>query len=307
MFRSPMLAHSLDEASHYSYPCYASEKLDGVRCVIVDGKLYSRTAHEMKPNVQARFASIAQKAAERGLVLDGELYYEGNDFGELMSTLSADADTLAAKNLRFYCFDAVPVHEWESGETCTKFEARYIAYLDFCDSVDPAHLLIQPVEQYRCLQSFDAQGLFDEVAAKNGEGIMVRSFNAPYRFTRCSEIMKLKRWLSAEAEIVEVHQQACPVKYADEVKDVDGKAQGYKNTCGSVTVKILPDQPLPAGAIQNATFCGCSGVDSVELRRQIWEQRADMLGRVVEFAYLKGGNVGRMARVMRLRPDKEAI
>ena len=52
------------------------------------------------------------------------------------------------------------------------------------------------------------------------------------------------------SQIVSIAQQACPVKYADEV--IDGK--GYKNVCGSVTLEILPDQPLQAYALQKAKF-----------------------------------------------------
>ncbi len=307
MFKSPMLAETVEKAADYRYPAYVSEKLDGVRCVIIDGVLYSRTNHAFKPNVQERFAPIAQAAKECSLILDGELYFENDDFGSLMSVLSSDIATLEAKKLRFYCFDAIAKDEWESDSPATPFVLRYGRYIRVAGEWDPEQKLMVPVKQTLCTAPEDTQMLFDEVTSRNGEGVMIRDPEAPYRFDRSKAIVKLKHWLSAEATVVAIHQQACPVKYAEEIKEENGKQQGYKLTAGSVTVKILPGQPLPADALQNATFCGCEGVDSVALRKHFWESREQLIGKTVEFQYLKGGQVGRMARIMRLRPDKDGL
>ena len=42
----PMLAYTIEDTSKIEYPCYVSKKLDGIRCVILDGVVYSRS---MKP------------------------------------------------------------------------------------------------------------------------------------------------------------------------------------------------------------------------------------------------------------------
>ena len=74
MFRSQMKAESVDEASQFRYPCYVSEKLDGWRCLIANGTMYTSGGKPFKPPVQERFKSIIEAAHKAKLVLDGELY-----------------------------------------------------------------------------------------------------------------------------------------------------------------------------------------------------------------------------------------
>ena len=96
-----------------------------------------------------------------------------------------------------------------------------------------------------------------------------------------------------------IHQQACPVKQADEVREVDGVKQGFKKRAGSVTVEILPDQPLQAGVQQNALFTP----SAFHLRDLFWTERETLIGKVVDFEYLAGATKGRMGRIFRLRED----
>ena len=96
-----------------------------------------------------------------------------------------------------------------------------------------------------------------------------------------------------------IHQLACPLKYADEVREIDGKQQGFKNRAGSVTVQVLPDQPLPAGTQQNTMFTPAA----FHLRDLFWTERETLIGKVVDFEYLSGATKGRMGRIFRLRED----
>ena len=75
--------------------------------------------------------------------------------------------------------------------------------------------------------------------------------------------------------------------------------QGFKKRAGSVTVEILPDQPLPAGVQQNALFTPCA----FHLRDLFWTERESLIGKVVDFEFLSGATKGRMGRIFRLRED----
>jgi len=130
--------------------------------------------------------------------------------------------------------------------------------------------------------------------------MMMRTPSGKYEpNTRSKDIVKRKIWHDCSARIVAIHQQACPVKQADEVREIDGVQHGFKLRAGSVTVEILPDQPLPAGAQQNAMFTPAA----FHLRDLFWTERETMIGKIVDFEYLPGGNVGRMGRIFRLRED----
>ena len=297
----PMLAESIEDLDNLDFDpeYFASEKYDGVRAIMIDGLIYSRTGHLFKPEVARRFGKIAQAAYPENIVLDGELYFPGDNFGNIMSVLSDSAKVMEEKGLKFYCFDSVPRDEWDQKVCAVPFWSRCEKYKQFLNRHDPDHVLSVPVEQHKIYNRQQVQDLFDEVAARNGEGLMLRSRNGGYCHYRSKDILKYKRWLTAEARILKVHQQACPLKYAEEVKVIDGKECGFKKTTGSVTVKILPNQSI--SGVQNVGFVG----GSVELRKNMWRNRANMPGRIVEFSYLSGAGVGRMGRIMRLRTDLE--
>jgi hypothetical protein len=140
--------------------------------------------------------------------------------------------------------------------------------------------------------------------SQDGEGVMMRTSYGKYEAnTRSKDIVKRKIWHDCSARIVAIHQLACPLKYAEEVREVDGVKHGFKKRAGSVTVEILPDQPLPAGAQQNAMFTP----SAFHLRDLFWSQRETLIGKVVDFEFLPGGNVGRMGRIFRLREDIEPL
>ena len=57
MFKQPMKADTVENGD-FRYPCYVPEKLDGWRCLIVDGVMYTSSGKSFKPNVQVRFKPL---------------------------------------------------------------------------------------------------------------------------------------------------------------------------------------------------------------------------------------------------------
>ena len=292
----PMKAITI-EAGDYCHPCYASEKYDGWRCMIVDGVMYTSGGNAFKPNVQARFKPIIDMARRNRMILDGELYCDGVLFSDIAGILSSSKEVMALYNLKFYCFDSIVMEEYNGKKPKQTFRHRGINYHKFAGRTDCQHVLFMPVRQKKCMCKADATAFYNEVKEHCGEGIMLRTIDGLYEpGMRSKGIAKWKVWHTAEAKVVAVARQACPVKYADEV--IDGK--GYRNVCGSVMVEILPDQPLAAYALQKATF---TGSQSIALRRKFWQERESMVGKIVEIEYLPGGNSGRQARFFRVRED----
>ena len=80
---------------------------------------------------------------------------------------------------------------------------------------------------------------------------------------------------------------------------IDGVQHGFRKRAGSVTVEVLPDQPLPSGVQQNATFTPAA----FHLRDLFWTERDTLIGKVVDFEFLAGTMKGRMGRIFRLRED----
>ena len=203
---------------------------------------------------------IVDSAKAAGLVLDGELFIEGNsDFGLLSSTLSTSVEVMAERGLKFHAFDAVTYDEWHGQTSQEPFEKRYERYRQFQIVADYARDtgrdIFVAIEQVLCKDEAAADAYYQRIKEAGGEGVMMRTPYGKYQpNTRSKDIVKRKVWNDCSAKIVAIHQQACPVKQADEVREVDGIKQGFKHRAGSVTVEILPDQPLPAGTQQNTMF-----------------------------------------------------
>jgi ATP-dependent DNA ligase len=222
--------------------------------------MYTSGGKEFKPPVQERFKLIVEAAHKAKLVLDGELYYRHNsNFGELSSTLSASVEVMAERGLKFHCFDAITYDEWYGRTSQEPFEKRYERYRQFQIVADYARDtgrdIFVAIEQVLCKDEAAADAYYQRIKETGGEGVMMRTPYGKYEPNRRSkDIVKRKVWSDCSARIVAIHQQACPIKQADEVKKIDGVPHGFKHRAGSVTVEVLPDQPLPAGTQQNAMF-----------------------------------------------------
>ena len=74
-----MKAESVDEASQFRYPCYVSEKLDGWRCLIVDGVMFTSGGKPFKPPVQKRFKPVIEAAHKAKWLISS--FYPGQQKG----------------------------------------------------------------------------------------------------------------------------------------------------------------------------------------------------------------------------------
>ena len=83
----PMLAASCDDIDQLRYPLLATQKIDGIRCLIIDGVAMSRS---LKPIPNRYIQSIIGKREYNGL--DGELVV-GSSFQQATSgIMSSDGE-----------------------------------------------------------------------------------------------------------------------------------------------------------------------------------------------------------------------
>ena len=78
-----MLAHRYNEKkSEIKFPCFVQPKLDGVRCVVVGNKLYSRNGNRFPvlPHIENEL-KICNK---NNLILDGELFTDDINFEKIV-------------------------------------------------------------------------------------------------------------------------------------------------------------------------------------------------------------------------------
>src|SRR5574343_1029977 len=256
---------------------YASPKLDGLRCLILDGVAYSRS---MKPFRNKELQKWAQKHAEELEGRDGELISGSptspTAFRDSTSVVMSED---GGDDFTFYVFDNLHIDakfawRWES-------ISSNIAASDIPNVVAVEHVLIHSLQELLFLeQRYLDQGY---------EGIMLNSANGLYKQgrsgTKNPELIKKKLFSDSEFKVVGYE---CLYSNQNEAKK-DNLGHTERSTCkeGLVATEKLGALKLvtPEG---NEFSCG-SGFDA-ETRLQLWKERDTLVGRLAKVKYFEQGN-----------------
>ena len=193
----PLLAGKVDSVDNLRYPLVASPKIDGIRCLIVDGVAMSRKLLPI-PNrhISARLKRVGQIIEG----FDGELCIPGRPFHEVTSAVMSED---GAPVFTFVVFDCFRQPEGYAGrlmflhneEKRTDFPSSYVQIIESKVIENAQDLLTY--EKY-CLE-------------REYEGVMVRSLTGKYKQGRSTTneqiLLKLKRFEDAEATIVDAEEE----------------------------------------------------------------------------------------------------
>lgn len=256
--------------SDITYPVLASPKLDGIRCVIHDGKALSRSLKQI-PNLHVQ---NALKDVPDGC--DGELIC--GSFNETTSAIMRVGGTPA---FEYHVFDYVSDEPY----TTRLQRLQGLTLPDFCKIV-PQTL----IADRQSLNSYYQKSIDDGL-----EGIMIRSTDGRYKFGRSTLkeriLLKLKPFADSEAIIVgfeELEHNNNEAQTNELGRTFRSSAQSGKvggNTLGKIIVKGTESEHF--GGIEFSIGTGFSA----ELRSEIWEGRNQYLGKLVKFKYQVVGSV----------------
>ena len=230
-------------------------KLDGIRCfaIVEDGEalLYARSV-KLITNFDSTFG--------RELATLGDGCYDGEVMGEDFTAIMRQAyrkENVNTEGTYLALFDFLPLEEWKSREAVTTCQDRYAI---LCERLRAAGKLfhLRRVPRYIIAAEYDAiKGMHDEFVAQGYEGAMVKDLDAPYKFGRGPEVMKLKAFFDADLKIE---------------KFIEGTGK-HIGKLGSVGVNY-----------QGVEVQVGSGF-SDELRETIWADSNSFVGRTIEVRY----------------------
>lgn len=180
------------ELDKLRFPLLASPKLDGVRAVVRDGVVYSRSNKPI-PNafVQQEFKHLTH--------FDGELIV-GDPSGKTVyrdtvsHVMSHDKEKY---DLRFYVFDHVEELVSEYSRRADKLKS----------ALKNSRELSVVLHDQKLVKTIDALLKYEEDMLDEGfEGLILRSPDAPYKMGRSTVregyLLKLKRFMDAEATVI---------------------------------------------------------------------------------------------------------
>jgi DNA ligase-1 len=195
----PMLACKADPAK-LRFPLYVQPKLDGIRASVVNGRLVSRTLKSI-PNAEIR-AALSGSAFDG---LDGELIVGDPTATDCYRRTSSFvmSESKTGESWCFYIFD------WhDHGGT---FAERYLALVDRL--LDPTldAGITQIVPTMTATNAAELEQHEQMLVDAGHEGAILRQPHARYKYGRASktagELVKLKRFEDAEAEVIGVYEE----------------------------------------------------------------------------------------------------
>lgn len=257
IIKKPMLAGTLENLSDITYPVAISEKIDGIRALMVEGKLVSRTLKSI-PNEFIR--ETLEKYLPNGA--DGEIIVGGTFQESTSAVMTMKTKPIAFK---FFWFDYVKDSHTKPYLERMEDMKNYIDKNPFPNSEES---LMQIIPLYPMIVS--DEDTFKEFEKKilsgGGEGVMVRSMESPYKFGRSTLregfLVKWKRFKDAEATIVGYEQLL-----------QDGEPV---NALGSFVVKDKVEFSIGTGF-------------TMEQRREYWKNRESLIGKLVKYKFFEVG------------------
>jgi DNA ligase-1 len=271
MFK-PTLAVNAD-FTKIQYPVYASPKLDGIRCSIVDGKALSRT---LKPIPNKFIQGELNCPAFTGF--DGELIV-GSPTSKTCynESVSAVMRHEGEPTFTYYLFD---MHDFNGD-----FEARW----DVLNCIVGEHPFLKVLEQK--LLHTEAEMLeYEALCVSQGyEGIILRKPTAPYKHGRSTVnegyLLKVKRFEDSEAEVIGFEEEMFNGNEA-EVNELGRTKRSTaqaglvgKDTLGAFLVRDL---------VTGIEFSIGTGL-TAEQRRDAWANRDTLMGSVRKYKFFPVG------------------
>jgi DNA ligase-1 len=192
----PMLAATIKNIKTVKYPCYVSPKLDGIRGVVINGALKSRT---LKPVPNLFTSDRFSKGAYNGL--DGELILGDPTAPDVYrSTQKATSSIGGTPDVKFFVFDI-----WSAKGG---YEERRPELIIRTQRHDPNIILLPQ----HLIRNEDELLKYEQDTIDIGyEGVIGRSIDGGYKHGRSSVkqgwLWKLKRFLDSEAEILELLEE----------------------------------------------------------------------------------------------------
>ena len=246
------LANKYDPDKKYKNTKWAvNRKLDGLRCVFINGKLFTRNGKEV-----VGFEHIVEELKTLGKydLIDGELYSHDIAFQEIQGYVLRNKNVVESdKQKIFYNIFVLLNKNTTTQEIVDKVSElskrknfRYLKFVEY-EIID---------------NDFDKiQELNEKYVSEKYEGVMLRSMDVPYDWKRSDALLKYKSFKESDLKIIDMVEG-------------NGKYQGMLG-------KFVCEGEIEGHQVK--TEVG-SGFDDAQ-REEFWKNKKQIIGKLVEVKY----------------------
>ena len=258
------------------FPIYISTKFDGIRALVIDGVVYSRS---LKPIRNKHVQKLFGKPEYNGF--DGELIV-GDIYAKdvFQKTTSGVMSEYGTPDVTFHVFDL-----WSMSTFDYEYRQRELQEI-LLNSEEYEGVVYTMI--HKCQTVEDLEFFLNHEKNVGGEGLIGRSPNGVYKYGRSTPkeqfSMKFKFFEQGEFEVVgfneRMHntneQKRDELGYAERSSAKDGLVP--TNTLGSLVLKY-----------NDTTFSCGTGFDD-KLRKEIWDNKELYLGKLASIRYMSVGS-----------------
>lgn len=248
-----------------------TKKEDGTRLIVIKEngvvKAFTRQGKEVEDIVEL-FEEIESLNID-DVVFDGELLSDNEEnldsadlFRKTRSIVSKDGEK---KGLNYILFDLVDLEGFKKGIDKTPCRDRKNKLKKLLEESNCKRLKIVK-EYYIGKDKSVIKPLLDKVVSEGSEGLILNVLDAPYSCKRSYEILKLKKFHSADVECIGLTEGT-------------GK---YKDAIGSIKVRFLYEGKY------YETNVG-TGISDDE-RFYYWENQNEIIGKIIQIDYFEISN-----------------
>ena len=267
----PMLAASFDAEAHaLRFPLIASPKLDGIRCLVINGMPKTRS---LKPIPNSHISATLTRREFDGF--DGELMVgDGASFQDVTSGIMTRG---GKPDFAFHVFDTFT-------DPALPYEQRVNQYISKIANLANRYPFLNAVETQFIRDRIELDDYLDSCLTRGYEGAMLRAPQGIYKFGRATfkegHLIKLKPFEDDEAEVIGFEEQ----------RRNDNEAT--TNELGRTRRSSHKENRVPLGTLgalvlrhgKFGDFNLGTGFDAA-LRKEIWNNRKNYLGKLVKFRY----------------------
>ena len=245
---------------------YISQKLNGSRCFYYKGKLYTRQG-KIYTGCEHIIKDLQRLDNDYNLdecewVYDGELILKDNSLSDSEAFQKgvgiANSDKANKEELKLVIFDTLPITDFENGQSQSVYGSRKFILQNYAQRIKALNLSnIEVVPMF--YEGIDQREIWKwlEYAEQNDmEGIMI-NLNAPYECKRTKNLIKVKKFYTLDLKVIDAVEG-------------DGRLKG---TLGALVVDY------------NGNMVNVGSGFSDAQRKEFWENKDDIIGRVIEVKY----------------------
>lgn len=273
MIKRPLLAETAEEFSEITLPTIATPKLDGYRCLKINGDVVSRN---FKP-----IRNVYTREQLRTMIpdgMDGELMLRGDNPFNLISSAFSSFD--GQPDFVFHVFD------WVKDNPNKPYNERLKDLEEWFSTNSNDHITMVPyiwIETSEELIKFE-----DECFAKGYEGSMFRKPDGKYKNGRSTLkeqiLLKKKRWRDSEGIIIGFEEQETN-ENEKEINELGLTKRSTKKDgkvlAATLGVIIAEDPNFPGEEIK---IGGGQGLTKA-YRQEIWDNRNSYLNKIISYKY----------------------